>query len=328
MEIDYKKLADEFVNTDISLTQLAKRENIGRWTLTDRFKKLGVVIINKQNISKFNEHIFDCIDTEEKAYWLGFLFADGYICNVTEESKKRYLLEISLAICDVNHLYKFATFLQHKNPHITISDTNYGGKRCRFNVANKHLWETLKSYGCVPNKSLILKFPEITIFKSPELIRHFMRGYFDGDGCISRSINKTTVVLRMELIGTIDFLKQWDTFAVVKGVYSHDKRHSENTFSLWYHKEDTTKILNFLYNNCNIYLDRKYKLYQFFKSGSRSVQEWIELSSGNIGEGLNIDNTEITLENNNSKVSYSIENETEKNIISPRVSDTPTEISG
>lgn len=113
----------------------------------------------------------------------------------------------------------------------------------------------------------------------------------------------------MEVIGTLTFLQQWNIHANVEGAYTHDKRHSPVTFSLYYHKEPSTKILNFLYNDCTVYLDRKYKLYQFFKLGSRSVQEWMELLSGNIGESLEIDNTEITLETKESKASYSIENE-------------------
>lgn len=56
---------------------------------------------------------------------------------------------------------------------------------CSWYVTNYHLWNTLNNYGCIPNKSLTLKFPDESIFKSKDLIRHFIRGYFDGDGCFS-----------------------------------------------------------------------------------------------------------------------------------------------
>ena len=73
----YRTLADEFLNSSISLTKMAEREGISRQTLAKYFKQLGVEIVNKQNRLKFDNTVFDSIDTEEKAYWLGFIFADG-----------------------------------------------------------------------------------------------------------------------------------------------------------------------------------------------------------------------------------------------------------
>ena len=63
--------------------------------------------------------------------------------------------------------------------------------------ANKYFWNILNSYGCTPRKSLTLKFPDRDIFKSSDLIRHFIRGYFDGDGCFSRYIYSHTVTPRV-----------------------------------------------------------------------------------------------------------------------------------
>ena len=78
-------------------------------------------------------------------------------------------------------------------------------KRCRLGVANKHLWETLNSYGCTPKKSLTLKFPNESIFKDKSLIRHFIRGYWDGDGCLSWS-NKEHTSPSVSVVGTKEFL--------------------------------------------------------------------------------------------------------------------------
>ena len=90
--LDIEKLAFEFQTTEISLTKMAEREGTTRQTLAKYFKGIGIEVINKQNKSKFNEHIFDVIDTEEKAYWLGFIFADGYIGSTPiEENKKKCL---------------------------------------------------------------------------------------------------------------------------------------------------------------------------------------------------------------------------------------------
>lgn len=89
MNLNFEKLAFEFQTTEISLTKMAKREGTTRKTLAKYFKELGIEVINKQNKVRFNEHIFDVIDTEEKAYWLGFTYADGYIdSSPLDENKK------------------------------------------------------------------------------------------------------------------------------------------------------------------------------------------------------------------------------------------------
>lgn len=279
--LDWEKLAFEFQTTGISLTEMGKREKVDRRTLAKHFKELGIEIVNKQNCSKFNEHIFDQIDSEEKAYWLGFIFADGYISSspLREGVKSIYQFEISLGIKDIEHLNKFKKFITFKKDIITDKS------RCRFIVANKHLWTTLNELGCTPNKSLSLKFPNI----SQNLVKHFIRGYFDGDGCISRHVHNTCVTPHIELLGTKQMLEHVLLYSGISAKYKHDKRHSEETWSLEWSKQDGIDFINYLYQDCSIYLNRKYKLYQFFKNGSRSVEEFTELLSGKNGKCLKLE---------------------------------------
>lgn len=77
---------------------------------------------------------------------------------------------------------------------------------CVWAASSKHLWEILNKYGCTPSKSLILKFPDESIFESKDLIRHFIRGYFDGDGCISYNRYKYGIVPRCSVLGTLQFI--------------------------------------------------------------------------------------------------------------------------
>jgi intein-encoded DNA endonuclease-like protein len=279
--LDWEKLAFEFQTTSISLTEMGKREKVDRRTLAKYFKELGIEIVNKQNRSKFNEHVFDQIDSEEKAYWLGFIFADGYISSspLRENVKSIYQFELSLGLKDKEHLEKFRNFMEYEKP--LLIDTC----RCRFTLANKHLWTTLNSYGCTPNKSLTLTFPNIPEY----LIKHFIRGYFDGDGCITRYVHKTCVSPHIELLGTKQMLEQILIHSNTSAKYKHDKRHSEETWSLEWSKQEGIDFINYLYQNCSIYLNRKYELYQFFKNGSRSVEEFTELLSGKNGECLELE---------------------------------------
>ena len=135
---------------------------------------------------------------------------------------------------------------------------------------------------------MILKFPDINVFKSKDLIRHFIRGYFDGDGCFSYHKYKTKITPVVGFIGTkemLDSIQRYSTFWGSKTL--KDKRHKHNTFSIYYPLKNVFDFLNYLYKDSTVYLDRKYKLYQFFKNGCRSLEEFNELLSGKIEEPCN-----------------------------------------
>ena len=279
----YKVLALEIEQTGISLTKLAERESTTRQTLAKRFKMLGIEIINQQNRLRFNENVFDIIDTEEKAYWLGFIYADGYISyNDFDDLTKKplYSFELSLQLRDTKHLEKFTKFLNFD--YAKVSCDSY---RCRVAFANKHLWHILNNYGCTPRKSLTLKFPNIEIFKDNRLIKHFIRGYFDGDGCFSRYIYSSgNVVPHISFMGTPEFLQELGKLIPTNFSIHKDKRLTDQTISYDFGVDAGVTMINFMYSTANIYLDRKYTLYKFFKNKSRSLQEYKELLLGDIGE--------------------------------------------
>ena len=298
----WNEVSKRYLQEQISLTKLGKEYNIDRRTLSKKFKDMGIDIINRTNMLKFNDLVFDTIDTEEKAYWLGFIFADGYISNTNSVYKN--VFELSLKLLDIEHLYKFNKFMEHSD----INHVKHDSYRCRWCIMNKHLWNTLNNYGCTPNKSLSLSFPDKDVFKNSQLIRHFIRGYFDGDGSITFYKYVHTVSPHILLIGTKSFLQKIINVSLIPANIRHDKRHSNSTFSLEYSKEDGIKFINWLYNDCHVYLNRKYKLYNFFKNGSRSLQEWNELLSTKNGEVWD-GNTVVTEETKKSFAPYSVETE-------------------
>src|ERR1035437_3373126 len=123
-----------------------------------------------------NEDFFDNIDTEEKAYWFGFIIADGGL------SKDSYQLFINLGLKDSLHLIKFANIFG-----ANIKFTNYNDKKgVSLKLTNKHLYSYLIQSGVYPNKT---KIENGYCVKSIHrcLLKHFIRGVFDGDGCITQS---------------------------------------------------------------------------------------------------------------------------------------------
>jgi len=288
--ISYSDALIKYKNWNESLTKFCNKYHICLSHFTIYLRKNNIFVENLQNECKFNEHIFDIIDTEEKAYWLGFIFADGYISSFKEDKKSNYQFELSLKESDFDHLNKFNLFMGHKYNNVKIGNIKCGNKiykRCRWSIRNKHLWETLNSYGCTPKKSLSLQFPNLNIFKSQELIKDFIRGYWDGDGCISYA-NKQHTHLTISVLGTESFLKTINNFLPKNLTVYKPKQKSIWLISA--NHNTAFKTLYFLYENSKIYLDRKYNLY---KHMSRSYKQLYELLSGKIGENCDV-NTEIT----------------------------------
>ena len=204
-----------------------------------------------------NETFFDVIDTEEKAYFLGFLYADGY--NNTDRNS----VNLSLKEDDKEILEILNNLLQPNKPlqYVEIKAKN-SANQYRLVIANKHISQKLVELGCDKAKTHNLKFPTEEQVPS-HLIRHFVRGYFDGDGSVSGDKQK-----QFSFVGTIDFLLPLQQILVKELNFSKtklDQRHED--------REDSIRALRYcginqcitfrdwLYKDATIYLERKKNIF-------------------------------------------------------------------
>ena len=289
--INFHDAAEEMVKEaklrKVTYTEFAKKYHIQSTNFVAYCKKYY------PETDKFDEHVFDSIDTEEKAYWLGFIFADGTINSgpLSDSKYVRYTFECSLQSSDSQHLEKMKEFFKKRNS-ISINE-----QRCRLSFDSKHLWETLNNYGCTPNKSLTLQFPNKSIFKSLDLIRHFIRGYWDGDGCLTYKRPKYPTI---SCISTANFLTEVQNyFNTNKNLYIANNPDNGVTRVLKYNGQEAFNIVEYLYKNSNIYLNRKYDKYLEY---CRIFEKSDILLQTNIGEGCDA-NTEITTETKESVAS-------------------------
>lgn len=238
----YKKAKSLYQQGEYSITQIAKILQMDRGTLSSNLKKDGIEVINKQNLIRVDEAVFDVIDTEEKAYWLGFLYADGYV----EENGNA--IELTLKLSDKEHLEKFKKFLKWSGE---VRTDDYRARVC---FKSKKVKNDLIALGCHPNKSLTLTFP--TENQVPlELIRHFIRGYVDGDG----SVFISNSLPRFSILGTHDMLDK-----IVKNMKwkSNQIRKTKNIYSIEWGGNVALQQMHDIYKDSNIYLDRKYTKYK------------------------------------------------------------------
>ena len=228
-----------------------------------------------------NDNFFNIIDTEEKAYWLGFLYADGYINNKRKHSN--YKVGIAISEKDREHLEKFKKAIQYtgniKIYSPSLGENSYNGTKnyCRILITSPTMAEDLIKKGCFVDKTNSLYYPDETILPK-ELECHFIRGLIDGDGSlIITNLFKENVHKEFEFSftgtksmcqGILRFLGK-ENLALCK---RHKNRDNDNySLSIGGNKQ-VLKIVSSLYENASVYLDRKYEKYLKMLEISREQQ--------------------------------------------------------
>ena len=203
-----------------------------------------------------NYSIFDNVDDNEKAYWLGLIFADGCISSkkYNSDNYNHYIFELGLQSKDFKHVENFAKFIEFKNKIVKTKEM------FRIIISNQHLWESLNSLGCVPRKSTILKFPN---YLTNEQLPHFIRGYCDGDGCLTYC-DKNHTIPKISFIGNLEFIKELNKNLFVKKQNSII-RQAENVFVVTYTGKNAYKLAKWLYDLKGSKLQRKFEKYEEFR---------------------------------------------------------------
>lgn len=222
------------------------------------------ICIEKFNIKKksskkynFNEDYFEVIDSEDKSYWLGFFYADGYV----RTRKTHFESRLKLGIKDLNHLEKFKENINGDN-NILIKDNT-----AILSLNTKKFTNNLIDKGCHQAKTFTITFP---YFLDECLYRHFIRGYFDGDGSISESqrrkcngdvdlVNKNNILNFVS--GSDNMLNSLAEIISEKSQTKSRKiyKYKDNNFGyiIWWTINDIKSIYHYFYDESTIYMDRK-----------------------------------------------------------------------
>jgi intein-encoded DNA endonuclease-like protein len=209
-------------------------------------------------IYDYDKSFFKKIDSEDKAYLLGFLYADGNVC--------KNVMQICLHSKDIEVLEYFKNSL--KSNHKIVNDRGYK----RFRIGNEELISDLNKLGVIERKTFDIKFPNSKIL--PEyLIRHFIRGYFDGDGSINYSITKKYQYLNWSfgIISCFDFISQVNLIIshncnIRLATLEREKRRNNPIYTIrhgGHSKSKLKKIYNFLYEDASIFLKRKKEKFEY-----------------------------------------------------------------
>jgi len=237
-----------------SIGEIVKITKYPATTIIRNLKKIKIKLRPQSSYRKYSldETMFEKINTPNKAYFLGLLMADGCV------SQNQDIIKIALQEKDKQILEDVKTALNIEYP------LRYG-KSCVYSCQGSYILslcslkvkKDLIKLGCNPKKSLTLKFPKI----DKRLFFHFIRGYFDGDGCITydkRRFNEPRVIfcsshsfckkMKIELKK-----QQFNSSIYKKGKISslHIRGGAKKVF----------KFLDLIYKNADLKLDRKYQRY-------------------------------------------------------------------
>lgn len=198
-------------------------------------------------------HNFFFKNNEKSFYWAGFIAADGNI------SKNRITLCINTQ--DKDHLFKFKSDISTNSPIKDFIRKEFRSKFKRneyfastIKINSKTMVNDLLKFNITPAKSKTLTLNDFTINNSN--FRHFIRGLIDGDGWIYRTKNNSEIGLSgtPKVINTVyNFLKK------NLNLESSAVKIRKNNLAIWRSTrlKDNIKIIDYLYSNCSIYLNRK-----------------------------------------------------------------------
>lgn len=234
-EVDY--LITNYHSNPVDIANVLNR-SVG--SVIKRAQRLGICR-SKQRVLN---HQYFTIQNEENCYWAGFIAADGFL------PKNKYQVVISLASKDREHLEKFKFCLQFDGD---VIDREYS--YCSFSsilIPSKQIYDDLNNnFNITPQKSLTLCPPKLNC---EDHIRSFIRGYFDGDGCLSTNVSFAGT--KQVLVWIQDQLLRY-----IPNIHYNKICEHGNIFTLNYGgRLQKIKILNWMYDRSNpsVRLGRKY----------------------------------------------------------------------
>lgn len=263
----------EKIDNNVPIAEISKEYDISKDALWRRKANNSWTVKKRKNKYNFDESYFDIIDTEHKAYWLGFLMADGYILSKRKgkRANQSQSFGFTISVKDIELFDYFKEDLKADNP-VNIyknsssssfkTDTDFG----RILLASQRTVDALKSHGIVENKTFITKMPEL----QQELVPHFIRGYSDGDGSISIDINNR---IGWSLCGTKELLNSIQDFFGLN--YKLSQRFPERNNNNWQLHvsgwQNVPMCLDIIYKDASVYLKRKYDKYAEMQGKIRAM---------------------------------------------------------
>jgi hypothetical protein len=252
-KLDKDTIIDLHINKHKTISELATLYNVSYAAIWGLLKKKHIKH-NSTYGKKYscNEAFFNCLN-ETSSYVLGLLYSDGCI------NKNR----VELSLSDKDSVYQVKDALNY-NGNIRTFDHSKYKKTYKTSytlvITSQLLVNSLISLGCVPRKSKTLLWPNIPSLSYPD----FIRGYFDGDGCISTSWrtqqNRVPILSSyVSFVGTEAFIIGLQNYLRNSSITSNIKSNGNVKELIIGGNTNLQTLFHLLYTNSNnLKMERKY----------------------------------------------------------------------
>lgn len=229
-----------------------------------------------------NEDYFNLIDSHEKAYWLGFIYADG--CVYSNKSNGNYIVTITLTESDKDVIKQFKKDIKSDHKISRIKPSIFNGHvskpKVGISISSKKIYKSLIKLGLSECKSLRLKKPNIQSKYYPS----FIRGYFDGDGSVYCTKSRNNTFYRCSITGSTEFMKWIRSILPIDVRLYKEKRTNGIYYICIQTKNSFTKFYKYLYSTPGYKMERKYNKYSEFihkLNGAPETEMVLPLEKGN-----------------------------------------------
>jgi hypothetical protein len=177
------EIIDDYTKKGMTLAEIGKKFHSKGDTISKYLKSWDIPINRRKKNRLMNEKFFSIIDSAEKSYFLGLLFADG---SVVLNSERAPYVSLELVEKDKEILEIFRSLLNCQNDLYYNKRDNRKNGTYTFGVRSQLLADDLAKFNIIPNKTY-----ETTQVIFPEnFLIDFLRGYIDGDGSIYQNVYK------------------------------------------------------------------------------------------------------------------------------------------
>lgn len=229
----------------LTITDVAKEYGTSYTGMRNAMLKAGIDMKHPNRKYTIDEHVFDQIDNEGAAYWLGFIYADGCV--------SKTFLQVRLSVKDEDHLLRLRDFLKSDSPIRYYEKSGYSQtKSAQLTVFGRHLSNRLRELGILagrPDHAPTVKQVD------PDVMSHFLRGFLDGDGAIT----KHHAVWFCGPEPLMEFIRRHMAEAVGRNPDITIVKHSTSDLYYLHYKGafNAGIVADYLYEDATIYLPRK-----------------------------------------------------------------------
>ena len=258
-------LRQKYVAERLSAAVIAAEVGVSSGTVQNYLRRYNIPVRTsaESRLNLINTSGFVDLSSDWHAYWVGFIAADG--CVYVDEQKRICRLQIVLKMSDADHLRDFQRGIQTSAPVIV----GFNGQRdvAKITISGSFLVDALAKWGVVPNKSLIIRWPD---HLPDALVPAFIRGYFDGNGTIYQRHRRNERTAWTETVcrfvsGSVPFLDSLEQELTKRDILILKRYRNQDTnahvLPLSGRKENLLAFADMIYQGSTVSLPRKKALF-------------------------------------------------------------------